>query len=284
MSHLFIVSLIWAMSFGLIKDRLAGLDATALGVVRTGLALIVFLPFWRPGKIRMSDALRYMAIGALEFGLMYVFYMAAFRFLAAYQVAVFTIFTPLWIAALEAFSLRKLPVSLVAATLLAIAGAAVINWRTFTPAGSLLAGFLLVQASNICFAAGQLMYRKLRHRAREKTPDTSLFAWLYLGALLITLLTSTVTTDWSAFRPDASQWLVLVYLGVIASGLCFFWWNIGATRVGTATLAVFNNAKIPLAVACSLLLFRESANIPRLLLGGGLLVLAILVARRQPRV
>lgn len=283
MPHLFIVSLIWALSFGLIKGQLAGLDATALGVVRTGLALIVFLPFWRPAKIRAGDALRYMCIGAVEFGLMYVFYMAAFRFLAAYQVAIFTIFTPLWIAAIDAFSLRKLPLNLGLAALLAIAGAAVISWQTLTPTSNLLAGFLLVQASNICFAAGQLMYRRHRRRAQEKTSDTSLFAYLYLGALIITLLVSAVTTNWHAFRPDASQWLVLAYLGVVASGLCFFWWNIGATRVGTATLAVFNNAKIPLAVACSLLIFRESANIPRLLIGGALLVIAIMVARRQAR-
>lgn len=283
MTHLLFVSFIWALSFGLIKGQLAGLDATALGVVRTGLALVVFLPFWRPGKIRARDAIRYAAIGAVEFGLMYVFYMAAFRFLAAYQVAIFTIFTPLWIAAFEAFSLKKMPFNLGVAALLAIAGAAVVNWRTFTPTGELLAGFLLVQCSNICFAAGQLAYRKLRCRAPEKTSDASLFAYLYLGAFLITLLASAVTTNWAAFRPDASQWLVLAYLGVVASGLCFFWWNMGATRVGAATLAVFNNAKIPLAVACSLLIFRESADIFRLLLGGALIVIAILIAQRRAR-
>ncbi|AWI08297.1 EamA family transporter [Ereboglobus luteus] len=283
MLHLFIVSLIWALSFGLIKGQLAGLDTTALGVVRTGFALLVFLPFWRPGKIRAGDAVRLACIGAVEFGLMYVFYMAAFRFLAAYEVAIFTIFTPLWIAAIESFQLRRIPAGLTFAALLAIAGAAVISWQTLTPTHNLLAGFLLVQGSNVCFAVGQLMYRKIRRGALGKTSDTSLFAWLYIGALLITLLASGVTTNWSAFRPDLSQWLVLAYLGAIASGLCFFGWNLGAIRVSTATLAVFNNIKIPLAVACSLLVFGETANIPRLLIGGALLMVAIFVAQHRPR-
>lgn len=283
MPHLITVSIIWALSFGLIKGQLAGLDATALGVVRTGFALIVFLPFWKPRQVGAGDALRLLCIGAMEFGLMYIFYMAAFRFLAAHQVAVFTIFTPLWMAAFAAFTERKVSPGLVAAALLAIAGAGVICWQTLTPTGDLLAGFLLVQGSNVSFAIGQLAYRRLRRRAPKGITDVSLFAWLYLGALLITLLASAVLTNWAAFRPGPSQWLTLAYLGVIASGLCFFWWNIGATRVRTATLAVFNNVKIPLAVACSLLVFGESTNIPRLVAGILLLMAAIVVAERRPR-
>jgi drug/metabolite transporter (DMT)-like permease len=38
MSLLLIVSLIWAFSFGLIKGRLAGLDPTAVAVLRLALA------------------------------------------------------------------------------------------------------------------------------------------------------------------------------------------------------------------------------------------------------
>lgn len=283
MPHLITVSLIWALSFGLIKGQLAGLDATALGVVRTGLALIVFIPFWKPRRVGAGDALRLLCIGAMEFGLMYVFYMAAFRFLAAHQVAIFTIFTPLWMSAFAAFSERKLPFNLAAATVLAIAGAGVICWQTLTPTADLLAGFLLVQGSNITFAIGQLAYRKLRARSPKDATDASLFAWLYLGALIITLLVSMVTTNWAAFRPSPSQWLTLAYLGVVASGLCFFWWNIGATRVRTATLAAFNNVKIPLAVVCSLLIFGESTNIPRLIVGILLLMAAIAVAERRAR-
>ncbi|MFM7261548.1 MAG: hypothetical protein ACKO3W_13190, partial [bacterium] len=46
------------------------------------------------------------------------------------------------------------------------------------------------------------------------------------------------------------QWLTLIYLGVGASGVGFFLWNVGATKVAPATLAVMNNAKVPLGVAC----------------------------------
>jgi drug/metabolite transporter (DMT)-like permease len=69
----------------------------------------------------------------------------------------------------------------------------------------------------------------------------------------------------------------LLYLGLIASGLGFFLWNRGATRVDAGTLAVMNNAKIPLAVACSLLFFGESpdANMLRLAISAGFFAAAL---------
>jgi drug/metabolite transporter (DMT)-like permease len=70
---------------------------------------------------------------------------------------------------------------------------------------------------------------------------------------------------------------------VIASGLGFFLWNLGATRVSAGTLAVMNNAKIPLAVACSLLFFGESASLPRLLLSLALLATAVWLAENRNR-
>ena len=44
---LLLASLVWAFSFGLIKDQLAGLDPTAVAVLRLLCALLVFLPFLR---------------------------------------------------------------------------------------------------------------------------------------------------------------------------------------------------------------------------------------------
>ncbi len=279
MPLLFLVSLVWAFSFGLIKGRLAGLDPTALGVVRIALSALVFLPFLRPRKIPGFAVPRLMAIGAVQFGVMYLAYMAAFRQLAAHEVALFTIFTPLWLALFEAAAARRFAPRLAAAVLLAVAGAAVVCWQGVSTPG-LLPGFMLVQVSNIAFAAGQFWYRRIR-AALPRATDTDLFALPYLGALAVTVAASVFMTDWDAFRPTPAQWLTLVYLGTVASGLCFFWWNLGATRVKLGTLAVFNNAKIPLGVAVSLLFFDESAHLPRLLIGGALLLLAILVAEKK---
>jgi drug/metabolite transporter (DMT)-like permease len=71
---------------------------------------------------------------------------------------------------------------------------------------------------------------------------------------------------------------VLLYLGVVASGVCFWLWNAGARRVRHAgTLAVMNNVKIPLGMAISLLLFGEHADPRRLALACAVMLLAVLV-------
>lgn len=281
MVYLFIVSFVWALSFGLIKNQLAGLDSTLVSTVRVALAALVFLPFLRPRLIRVSDVIQLTVVGAVQFGAMYLLYLHAFKFLKSFEVALFTTTTPLYIILFDAALRRKFVAQHWVAACLAVAGTVVIVWRGVASA-DLTTGFLLVQLSNICFAVGQLAYRRIRSDMTT-SPDYQVFAWLYLGALAISLATAAVTSDWKAFHPTESQWLVLAYLGVLASGVCFFLWNRGATRVNTGTLAALNNAKVPLAILCSLVLFHEKADLTRLLIGGGLLVGAVLIAERAGR-
>lgn len=280
---LLLVSFIWAFSFGLIKGRLAGIDPTAVATLRLGLALLVFLPFLRPAGLPARMHLRLAILGAVQFGIMYLLYLRAFAHLQAFEVAMFTITTPLFVALLDAMRERRLVAAHVLAALLSVAGAGVVLWQRVASQETLI-GIVYVQLSNLCFAAGQLGWRRMRAAVETPVSDASLFAALYLGACAISLGWSLFTTDWTVVRPTGSQIVTLAYLGVLASGACFFWWNIGATRVNTGTLAAFNNAKIPLAVACSLLFFGERTNVPRLLVGGGLMVLGVLVAeRKRPR-
>ena len=101
MALLLIASFIWAFSFGLVKNYLGGLDAGFVACARLALAFLLFLPLLRPRRISSATTLRLFMIGMVQFGLMYVFYIQSFRFLAAYQVALFTIFTPLYVAAAD---------------------------------------------------------------------------------------------------------------------------------------------------------------------------------------
>lgn len=276
---LLIVSFVWAFSFGLIKGRLTGLDPTAVAVIRIAFATVVFLPLLQIRALPRRLTLKYALIGAVQFGGMYIFYLHAFAYLQAYQIALFTIFTPLYVALLDAALTRRFQPRHMVAALLSVVGAALVMQNAGLGSG-LSTGFLLVQCSNLCFAAGQLAYKRARAQAGSGTSDARLFGLLYLGALVATLSFSLVVTDWSSFRPTWDQWGVLAYLGVLASGVCFFWWNLGATRVNTGTLAAFNNAKVPLGVACSLLFFGESADLPRLTASLVLLALAVWVAER----
>ncbi len=81
--------------------------------------------------------------------------------------------------------------------------------------------------------------------------------------------------------PSPVQWAIIAYLGLVASGLCFFLWNRGARRVSAGQLAVMNNLKIPLGAAVSLLVFRETAGVHTLLAGSLLIAAALLPVTRR---
>jgi carboxylate/amino acid/amine transporter len=270
---LLIASIVWAFSFGLIKKYLGGLDASFVAFIRLALAFLLFLPLLKPRKIPLRLTVRMILLGVVQFGFMYVFYIQAFRFLPAHQVALFTILTPLYVAAADdLWEKRFRPLQFFTA-LLAVAGTAIIVYSDIEKA-NLLAGFGLVQVSNICFALGQVYYRRLKPLMKDQR-DRDGFAWLYLGG---TAAAGTALLLFSASANptlNSGQIMILLYLGLLASGVGFFLWNVGATRVSAGSLAVFNNVKIPLAVMVSLLFFGEQADWLRLLGGGLIIALAL---------
>ena len=277
MIALILVSLLWAFSFGLTKRHVAGLDPAFVAAARLGLALLVFLPFLRVRHLPVRRILALAGIGGLQFGVMYLAYNASFAHLKAHEVALLTLTTPVMVVLIaDAVEGTWRPRAL-AAALLAVAGAAVVVARA-DAFGFALAGAAWVQLSNAAFAAGQVLYR--RHRARHpEDQNHRIFALPYAGGFLIAAAVLLLRGAPVAATP--AQWAALAYLGLIASGLGFFLWNVGATRVGAGTLAVMNNAKVPLAVAVSLVVFGEAAPAGPLLLGLALLGGAVWLAEAR---
>jgi drug/metabolite transporter (DMT)-like permease len=273
MIYLIIVSLIWAFSFGLIGNTLAGIPPAWQGMVRLGIAAIVFLPFVRRVEFRLGVKLFF--IGMIQFGLMYLFYITAFRHLRSHEVALFTALTPVYVVMLSNIFHRSFsPASWIAAALAAI-GSAILLWK-HSLGMEAMKGFWLVQASNVCFAAGQLLYRYVMASAKSVADDIRMFFWLYLGAVAA-LVPFAVGNMPVVVQP--AQWVALVYLGAIASGASFFLWNVGARQTGAGMLAVMNNLKIPLAAVVSLTVFGEAIRWTVMLAGMLLFILACLLPR-----
>lgn len=282
MALLFFVSLLWAFSFGLIKG-LGDLDPSAVAAVRMALSAALFLPFARARGLPRGLVTRLVLIGALQLGAMYLFYLRSFAHLKAYEVALFTVTTPVWVAAVDATLERRLNLSFFAAALLALGGAAAELWADVDRTG-VLQGFVYAQLSNLCFAVGQVAWRRERLRPGLAAADATLFAFALLGALLLTAGAATASGSWGRFHPTGQQWVKLLYLGLVPSGIGFFLWNRGAARVNAGVLAAMNNAKIPLGIVCSLVVFGEKADLPRLLAGAVLLAAGVVVAARAPSV
>lgn len=291
MLMLLAASLVWAFSFGLIKHRLVGVgaDPMVVAAIRLALSLLVFLPFWRPRRVSRAGAARLMGVGAVQYGLMYVAYLWAFRSLAAHEVALFTVLTPIYVVLVDAVRGRRWRTRYFGCALLAVAGAAVVLVGGGGDLAARVHGVLLLQVANLAFAFGQVVYAPVLAGAVRRAQDGPLrdrdvFAWLYAGGWLVAVLAALPAVSrqgWPVFAPD--QVWTLLYLGLVPSGLGFFLWNAGARRTTTGVLAAMNNAKVPLGVLVALLVFEESAPLGRLLAGAALLAGAVVWARRAGR-
>ncbi|AOS95930.1 EamA-like transporter family protein [Microbulbifer aggregans] len=280
MSLLIFVTVLWAFSFSLIGVYLAGqVDSYFAVLTRILLAGLAFLPAFRWRGCDRRTALGLMAIGAVQLGLMYLFYYQSFLLLSVPEVLLFTIFTPVYIAVFyDLLERRFSPWNLLIAAV-AVAGAAIIRWDQ--PAGSFWGGFLVVQGANICFAAGQVAYKQFMQRRPALQAHTA-FAWFYLGAGIVAVAAWGLLGQ-PAYPGTPTQWAVLLWLGLVASGLGYYLWNQGATRVSAGTLAAMNNALIPAGLLVNLLIWNRDADLPRLALGGVVIVTSVLISEWRVR-
>ncbi len=268
MAQLLVVSVLWALSFSL-TAQVSGLGAPFVAAVRTLLAALVFLPFLRVKGLPAGRVLQFLGIGALQFGLMYLLYIASFEHLRPSEVALFTIFTPLLVTLADDLLERRFSWRFLLTAALTVLGTAICIWTERGRPG-LLPGFLLMQGANLCFALGQVLYRRAAPATGRR--DRELMGLLYLGASLVALAMAAPSTRWDAvLGMSARQMAILLYLGGVASGLGFFLFNAGARRTDIGTLAIFNNLKIPLAILAAGLVFREPVDWTRLALGGAVI-------------
>lgn len=272
MSLLWIVSVIWALSFGL-TAQVSGLGAPFVTAARTVLAALVFLPFLEVKGLSWRKILVFAGIGALQFGLMYLLYIASFRWLRPSEVALFTIFTPLFVTLVSDLLERRLSWGFLLTAGLAVVGTGICVWSGLGRSG-MLRGFLLMQGANLCFALGQVLYRREAPASGKR--DRDLMGLLYLGASVVAVGMAVPWVRWDQVLTMTLRQLgVLLYLGLVASGLGFFLFNAGARRTDIGTLAIFNNMKIPLAILASGLVFREAVDWPRLAIGGAVIACAL---------
>lgn len=280
MLYCIISSLIWAFSYGIIKTQLQGLDVNLVTFCRIAIALIIFLPFLRWKDFSIQETVGLILMGAIQYGIMYFFFMRSFQYLEAHQVALFTTLTPLYVVLLNDLLVLKFRMASFFISVIAVIGGGVIYYQ-YADNHNLMIGFILMQMSDICFAFGQIAYKKFR-ASKSMIKDHHVFGFLFIGALLVAAISTTETQGWSGFQAmTVKQIGVLFYLGAIASGIGFFCWNKGATLVGTTSLAVLNNLKAPLGIAVSLLFFHEQTNIVRLMIGFSFIFSALFLSLKR---
>lgn len=275
---LLLTTVLWAFSFSLIGVYLAGqVDGWFAVLVRVALAALVFLPFLRWRGVQAKQALLYMALGACQLGVMYLFYYQSFLYLSVPEVLLFTIMTPIYVTLIyDLMQGNRLRWGYLFSALLAVLGALIIRYNPLSP--QFLLGFALIQGANICFAIGQVGYKRVMEIS--PMPQRNAFSWFYLGALCIALPAWLLFGHHQMMPTTGLQWGILIWLGVGASGMGYFMWNYGATQVDAGTLAIMNNVLIPAGLLVNLAIWQQHPDWIRLIAGGAVIALSLWVHRR----
>lgn len=275
---LIITTILWAFSFSLIGEYLAGhVDSYFSVLMRVGLAALVFLPFLRTRGQSLKTLSLYMLVGALQLGVMYLFSFRAYLYLTVSEFLLFTVLTPLYITLIyDLLSRRPLRWGYALSAGLAVIGAAIIRYDKVSD--HFWTGLMLVQLANISFAIGMVGYKRLMET--HPMPQHSAFSWFYLGAFVVAVIAWFALGNPQKLPTTSLQWGILVWLGVAASGLGYFMWNYGATQVDAGTLGIMNNVHVPAGLLVNLAIWQEQPHWPSFIIGGAVIMASLWVHRR----
>tara|TARA_B100001029_G_scaffold27748_1_gene20050 strand:+ start:11758 stop:12591 length:834 start_codon:yes stop_codon:yes gene_type:complete len=259
MLYLTIVSILWSFSFGIIKFGLTGVDSIFISFFRSLIAFIFFSSLTLYNIKKFSFDTKLIIIGAIQFGLMYVFYIQSYQYLPAYLIATFTITTPIFVGLFsQALMKESFSKNGILSIILVLIGSFMMRFNFANPLDYWL-GFILIQCANMFFASGQIMFKKWYTENSDKDIVHN-FSQMFFGATIVTSLFYFQTMDVQNIL-STTNLLSLIFLGLCSTGMGFLLWNIGATKVSNTRLAVMNNVVIPLAVLNSFFIFREDINI-----------------------
>lgn len=273
MIYLLIATICFSLSFGLIKSQLSMLPSDYVIMLRLLFAIIIFIPFLR--KFNIKTHIKAYLIGIVQFGIMYIAFLEAFKYLQGNEIALLTTTTPVFVAIWASIFGDKFKIIYLFCILMSVVGAGIVVWQNLE-FSQIVKGVLLMETSNCTFALGQVFWKKF---IPENIKTENIIATAYFGAFLSVLCLVVINNELS-IKLTNLQLLSILYLGVVPTGIGFFLWNKGAKLVKSSTLAIMNNLKIPFGVLFSVIIFHEKINFINFLIGSSIILLSILIMNR----
>ncbi|OCG04214.1 hypothetical protein A9G15_03680 [Gilliamella apis] len=275
MYYLIFVTIVWSFSFSFIAVYLSGqVDTWFAVVMRVLLAFITFIPFLRVKNVSVKQMLLLMGVGACQLGIMYFFYYNSFQYISVPEVLLFTISTPIYVTIIyDLLQGHRLRLNYLLTAIIAVIGAAIIRYDHISR--DFIIGFLLIQGANIVFALGQVGYKRIMEL--YPLPQHQAFAWVYFGAIVVATIGWLLFGNADKLPTTQLQWGIIIWLGVVASGLCYFLWNLGATKVDSGTLAIMNNLVIPAGILVNVVIWHQSIDWGRFTVGSVVIVFALIL-------
>ena len=229
-----------AVSFGAILIRLAK-DVPVLSIAawRLGVSFLLLIPFsWRKSPLKaMSrrDLLLSVASGAF-LSLHFILWISSLRYTSVASSVVLVSTNPIFVALGVRFVFKEsLSRTLVVATLLSVAGAALIGWGDFRISGAALFGDLLALGGAV-MASG---YFLIGRQVRQRVPLSTYILTTYGTAAILLLGVALATHQQIIGFPKLTYlYLVLLALGPQLIGHSTFNWALKYLSASTVAILI----------------------------------------------
>lgn len=275
---------VWGSSFVVTRLVLGEAGPFAVTVLRFGIGLSVLLPFaYRRGfRFRLALEPAFLLFGLTGVALVYGLQTLALVFTSAANTALISAGVPVVAAVLaKVFLKEQIPPACLLGIGLSVLGVGLVTGTTPSGAdsGTVLLGNALMVGAVVAYGAYAVQGRVLRSGERYPAvvATTASFA---AGLLFLLPLAAGEVILLGAPELRVRGWLVLAYLGVVASALPIFLWNYALRHVSASAAALYINL-VPVVGLGSALLFGERVGAAQLV-GGTLAVAGVLVGSAVP--
>lgn len=284
------VALIWGINIPVMKNGLDAVDVYVFNAIRLAISVVALTYFARRERRRSPDVrstatrrsiLIYAVIVSGIYQLMFLLGIARTN---SANTALIISTIPMWTALLARIFLKELLSPLAWTGLLtALAGTVVVAVQkgSVSVSSQHLTGNLCVLSAALLWAIGTVYSRPL---LKQISP-------MQLSACSAAIgLPMHILVAWISYQQNpgnlnqlatVNMWLILLYSGVLSTGLALPMWSFGVRHAGAAHAAVIQNL-VPLIAIVAALIFRaERLTVPQLI--GGLLIIGGLVIMRTTR-
>lgn len=276
------ISLIWSSTWIVIKDQLGTVPASWSITYRFALAAAAMFVIARLSagslKIGRGGHGYALAIGIPQFVINFILVYAAEHYVTSGLVAVvFALLVVPNALLARAFFGQRVSAQFLWGSAVAMAGVGLLFWAELRAApvasvGPVLMGIGFTLVAVLAASVGNLLQLV---EAVKRLPIPSLLAWAMLYGALANAGIAFVTAGAPTFEPRLGYWLGVLYLGLVASALAFFFYYRIIRAVGPAK-AAYSSVLVPI-VAMLISTVAEDYHWTFLSAAGGLLALSGLV-------
>lgn len=285
---LVIAALFWGGNFVAGRATLSEVPPVTLSFLRWSLALLLIMPFtYRDIRANYKLYLKYwhtiLGMGFLGIAVFTAAVYFAIQHTTAINASILSSSSPLMIVIVAYFVLgEKMNRSQIGGIMLSLIGVLwIVSKGNLAQLGQFQwnPGDLLMLAANLIWAFYSILLRK----TAGHIPGLTGFALSIAAGVFFLLPASLVELQFQEVHLASSQvWLSVIYLGIFASVIAFFFWTLSVQQLGPSKSSPFLNLVPLFATLFAIVLLGEQVELAQLI-GGMFILSGVLLSFQQPR-